>query len=248
MTTTTQSPRIDMLGGLEHRTFTTRLTTRDAGGLEFRLEGYASLTESGYDMGSYTESISRGAFTTTLAKNPDVQLLINHEGLPLARTTISPGQVGHLGLSEDDRGLHFLAQLDRDDDDARAVMRKVGNGLMDQCSFAFRVVDQDWNSDRTVRTIKEVSLDRGDVSVVNYGASAATSVQARTALREGSAAAAAARTRHLNILNNAGRSGNLSLYQARARATALRGRGHLSDNPNLAYDQAVAWALGCGDD
>jgi hypothetical protein len=88
-----------MIGGLEHRTFRTRLTTRDAGGLEFRLEGYASLTQSPYDMGSYTESISRGAFTTKLAKNPDVQLLVNHGGLPLARTTISPGQVGHLALS-----------------------------------------------------------------------------------------------------------------------------------------------------
>jgi phage head maturation protease len=124
--------------------------------------------------------------------------------------------------------LHFLAQLDRDDDDALAVMRKIGSGLMDQCAFAFRVIDQDWNSDRTVRTIKEVSLDRGDVSVVNYGASAATSVQARAALRR--------------------RTSNLSLYQARARATTLRGLGHVSENPNLAYYQRQAWALGVYDD
>jgi phage head maturation protease len=39
---------------------------------------------------------------------------------------------------------------------ALGVMRNIGSGLMDQCSFAFRVIDQDWNSDRTVRTIKEV--------------------------------------------------------------------------------------------
>ena len=44
-------------------------------------------------MGGYTETIARGAFTKTLSERPDVQLLINHEGLPLARTTIPPGQV-----------------------------------------------------------------------------------------------------------------------------------------------------------
>ena len=113
-----------MIGGLENRTFRTKLTARDAGGLEFRLEGYASLTQSPYDMGSYEETISRGAFTKTLSESPDVQLLLNHEGLPLARTTISPGQVGHLALSEDSRGLRFIAQLDRYDDDAQKVMRK----------------------------------------------------------------------------------------------------------------------------
>ena len=104
-------------------------------------------------------------------------------------------------------------------------MRKIGSGLMDQCSFAFRVIDQDWKSDRTVRTIKEVSLDRGDGSVVNYGASPSTSVDARARAR-------------------GGEKSNLSSYQARTRVTALRERRHLSDNPNLAYYQAQAWAVG----
>jgi HK97 family phage prohead protease len=202
--TTTASPRITIPGGFEHRTFATQLSARDAGGLKFELEGYASLTQSPYDMGSYEETISRGAFTNTLSENPDVQLLLNHEGLPLARTTIPPGQVGHLALSEDSRGLHFLAQLDRDDDDAQKVMRKVGAGLMDQCSFAFRTIRQSWNDDNSLRTINEVSLDRGDVSVVNYGASPTTSVDARA-------------------LGRRGKKSNLSLYQARARASTLKG-------------------------
>jgi hypothetical protein len=102
-------------------------------------------------------------------------------------------------------------------------MRKIGSGLMDQCSFAFRVIDQDWNSDRTVRTIKEVSLDRGDGSVVNYGASLTTSVDARARAKGGEKSQS---------------------DQARTRATALRGRGHLSDNANFAYYQAQTWALG----
>ena len=130
-------------------------------------------------MGGYTETIARGAFRKSLDGRPDVMLLVNHDGLPLARTTIPSGMPGHLSLAEDDRGLYFDAQLDRSDPDAAVLMRKVGSGLMDQCSFAFRVIKQDWSDDRTQRTIREVSLDRGDVSVVNYGASPVTSVDAR---------------------------------------------------------------------
>ena len=54
-------------------------------------------------MPGYTEVISRGAFLKTLQGRPDVQLLVNHEGLPLGRTTVPPGHPGHLELSEDDR-------------------------------------------------------------------------------------------------------------------------------------------------
>jgi HK97 family phage prohead protease len=156
-------------------------------------------------MGSYSEQISPGAFAGTLARRPDVQLLVNHEGLPLARTTILPGRPGHLSLAEDSRGLRFDAQLDRDDPDARLVHRKIASGLMDQCSFAFRTVRQSWSDDRSLRTISGVNLDRGDVSIVNYGASPTTSVDARA-------------------LGRRGRKSNLNLYQARARAAVLRGR------------------------
>jgi uncharacterized protein len=180
MTTTARRPSAKPQSRQEVRTFATRLEARDLGGLQFRLDGYASLTETPYDMGSYTETIQRGAFGATLASRPDVQLLVNHLGLPLARSTIPAGQVGHLDLSEDSKGLHFAAQLDRDDPDAQSVMRKVGTGLMDQCSFSFKVVRQRWSADRSQRDIHEVSLDRADVSVVNQGASPTTSVQARS--------------------------------------------------------------------
>jgi HK97 family phage prohead protease len=212
---------------LEHRTFRTRLSTRDISSMEGVVEGYAATTESPYDMGSYQETIRRGAFATTLSKNPDVQLLVNHEGLPLARTTNNS-----LTLREDGTGLHFSALLDKADPDAQALLRKIGSGLMVQCSFAFRTVDQTWSSDRSKREISEVSLDHGDVSVVNFGANPITPVNARSRVRRD--------------------KGNLSLYQARARTRRLRimndaGR-RLSSNPNLAYYQAKAYALGVHDD
>ena len=128
-------------------------------------------------MSYYTETIKRGAFDKTLASGPDVQLLVNHEGLPIARTTN-----GSLRLSDVGNGLEFTATASASDPDAAAVATKVKAGLMDQCSFAFRVVDQNWNDDRTQRDITEVSMDRGDVSIVNYGANPNTSVVARARL------------------------------------------------------------------
>jgi HK97 family phage prohead protease len=209
--TTTASP-VTFSAGREVRTFRTKLSARDVGGSSpsYAVSGYASLVSTPYSMGSYQEQISPGAFSGTLSRNPDVQLLVNHEGLPLARTTILPGRPGHLSLAEDSRGLRFDAQLDQDDPDARLVHRKISSGLMDQCSFAFTVTDQDWNDTRTLRTISGVNLDRGDVSIVNYGASPTTSVDARALarLRKGSNLSlyqARARARHLRIMNDAGR-------------------------------------------
>jgi HK97 family phage prohead protease len=97
--------------------------------------------------------IARGAFTKTLSENPDVQLLINHGGLPLARTTN-----GTLTLREDQSGLYFEAQMDAEDSDAAKIARKIEAGLMDQCSFAFRVTRQTWDEDYENRSIDEVSL------------------------------------------------------------------------------------------
>jgi hypothetical protein len=50
-------------------------------------------------------------------------------------------------------------------------------------SFAFRVIRQKWNPDRTERTLTEVSLADGDVSVVTYPAYPATSVEARELIK-----------------------------------------------------------------
>jgi len=233
MTTTTRPPRIATVGGRERRFFT-KLEARDDGGLQFVVSGYASVTDRPYDMGGHSEVISRGAFAKSIADRADVQLLVNHEGLPLARTTVPASQPGHLSLSEDHKGLHFQAQLDRNDVDAQVLMRRISSGLMDQASFAFKVVRQDWSSDYTQRTIQEVSLDRGDVSIVNYGASPTTSVDARSrhgrggnlSLYRARARALAlgdARTRHLIIINEAGRRIG-GLHEARALALELKGR------------------------
>jgi hypothetical protein len=59
---------------------------------------------------------------------------------------------------------------------------KVRSGLMNQCSFAFRVTRQAWSEDHDEREISEVSLHRGDVSVCNFGANPTTPVAVRALL------------------------------------------------------------------
>lgn len=141
------------------------------------LTGYASIFDHPYDvMGGaprgWTEIVDRRAFDATLAGKPDVHLLINHEGMPLART-----KSGTLHLGTDARGLLVKADLDRRDPDVQRLETKMSRGDMDEMSFAFRVKADKWSDDESQRNLTEVSLHKGDVSVVNFGANPATSAE-----------------------------------------------------------------------
>lgn len=85
-------------------------------------------------------------------------------------------------LYEDETGLYFEAEL-ADTQEARDLYTLVSRGDVDQMSFAFRVIRQNWSKDRTERTLTEVSLADGDVSIVTYPAYTATSVEAREAIK-----------------------------------------------------------------
>ena len=142
------------------------------------LDGYASVFGHEYPVRSgpprgWIESVDKRAFDVTLAAKPDLHLLINHEGMPLART-----KSGTLQLSTDTKGLRVQApNLDRRDPDVQRLEVKMQRGDMDEMSFAFRVKRDDWSPDESRRHLLEVSLHKGDVSVVNFGASDATHAQ-----------------------------------------------------------------------
>jgi HK97 family phage prohead protease len=138
------------------------------------LTGYASTFNQPYSMGWYSESVAPEAFNRTLGRNPDVRLLINHEGLPLARTTS-----GTLELSTDSEGLMFRATLDGSDPDVQSLMPKVMRGDLNQASFGFRTIQDEWSSDMSSRVLRQLDLNDGDVSVVTYPANPATSVGMR---------------------------------------------------------------------
>lgn len=129
------------------------------------LSGYASTFDQPYDMGWYSETVAPEAFQRTLGRTPDVRLLINHGGLPLARTTS-----GTLTLDTDSRGLRVSAQLDPSDPDVQALIPKMRRGDLNQMSFGFRTIEDEWSKDMSSRTMRNLDLNDGDVSVVTYPA------------------------------------------------------------------------------
>jgi HK97 family phage prohead protease len=164
---------------IERRTFTVRdVEARQAEDGTMRLRGYAAVFNDDSVPLPFIERIAPGAFRKTLTETPDVRLLINHSGLPLART-----KNGTLTLTEDDRGLYMDATI-ADTSEGRDLYTLVERGDVDQMSFAFRVIRQKWNEDRTQRTLTEVSLQDGDVSIVTYPAYPTTSVEAREQMKK----------------------------------------------------------------
>lgn len=138
--------------------------------LEFRASdsgkniiGYAAVWDSPSEPMPFTEYVKRGAFTKTLKDGADVRLLIDHEGVPLART-----KSGTLALEEDERGLRVEAELDPMNPDAARVISAMKRGDMSQMSFAFRTIKDSWSNDGATRELREVQLY--DVSVVTYPA------------------------------------------------------------------------------
>jgi len=143
-----------------------------------RLMGYAAVFDSPSEPMPFIEYVRRGAFTKTLNDGADVRLLVDHEGVPLART-----KSGTLTLSEDDTGLMVEAELDPANPDAQRVLSAMSRGDLSQMSFAFRTIKDSWSPDRSVRELREVQLF--DVSVVTFPAYEETSAELRTAQTSG---------------------------------------------------------------
>jgi HK97 family phage prohead protease len=139
------------------------------GGSTLTFTGYACVTEMSYEMedwlGPYTEVVRAGAFKKTLNESADVPFLINHAGMTLART-----KSGTLQLSEDSTGLLTEAQLDPANPQVQSLQSAMDRRDLDEMSFAFWVTRQQWSPDFEQRDILEVNLNKGDVSIVNYGA------------------------------------------------------------------------------
>lgn len=144
----------------------------DADGI--RVEGYAAVFGEEADIaGMFREVIERGAFKDAIGRD-DVVFLINHEGLPLART-----RSGTLTLSEDDRGLFMSTTLDPEDPDVKSIAGKMKRGDLDKMSFAFHADVQEWDEsgETPLRTIKQASLF--DVSIVTTPAYDGTEIGLR---------------------------------------------------------------------
>ncbi len=111
-----------------------------------RVSGYAAVFNQETDIGGYwREVIAPGAFSRAIGRD-DVVFLINHDGLPLART-----RSGTLTLIEDDHGLKMETMLDPADPDVASIVPKMKRGDLDKMSFSFRATVQEWMKARIRR-------------------------------------------------------------------------------------------------
>ena len=136
------------------------------------LEGYAANFDTTTDLGYFQERIARGAFDDVL--KDDVRYLLNHDGMPLARTTN-----GTLELSVDEKGLYTRAVIS-DTQLGRDTYKAVKRGDISQMSFAFVIDKQDVDTEQNLRTVTQVKR-LYDVSAVTYPAYPTTTLQARSA-------------------------------------------------------------------
>ena len=130
------------------------------------LRGYAAM----FDSPAHGEVIRSSAFTKTLAEQADVRLLANHEGIPLART-----KSGTMTMSVDERGLLVDApDLDMANPTVQELVSAMSRGDIDQMSFAFIPVRENYDQETRTREILECRLM--DVSIVTYPWYESTSV------------------------------------------------------------------------
>ena len=159
-----ESQEIRTITNKEVRTFNVSdIEVRNDNGVN-TVVGYGAVFNSeSNDLGGFVEYVAPGAFDGRL--EDDVRFLINHDGLPLARTTNNT-----LRLSVDERGLKYEADMP-DTTLANDLMTLLRNGTISQSSFAFTVEEDSWENveGRNIRTINKVSR-LYDVSSVTYPA------------------------------------------------------------------------------
>jgi len=161
--------------------------------------------------GTFTETIHRGAATNVLAGKPDIRMLFNHDGMPLART----GANASLDAWEEDDGLHIRAMVDPRQTIANDLIVALERGTVTQMSVGMQVDrEQDqWSGEDeyglpNVRNI--FGLDNiFDASAVTYPASTTTTLALASRMND-MPPEITVRTQKLWELAREGRKGTIS--------------------------------------
>ena len=157
------------------RCITSQFETRTEDSGDMFISGYFSVFDSEYEIcPGATESIAPTAFDSTLSE--DIRGLINHE----ARLVLGRTKAGTLSLKTDSRGLWGDIKINPKDQDAVNLYERVKRGDVDQCSFGFDILEEEFEDRGTSVhwTVKKVKLY--EVSVVTFPAYKDTSVSARS--------------------------------------------------------------------
>lgn len=143
-----------------------------------KIVGHAAVfNELSEPLWGFRERILPGAFKEAIELD-DVRALWNHD----PNYVLGRNKAGTLRLAEDDRGL--AVEIDPPDTHwARDLLVSIRRGDVNQMSFAFTVLDEEFSKDNgeNIRTLKKVRLH--DVSVVTYPAYPQTDVQVRSILQ-----------------------------------------------------------------
>lgn len=138
------------------------------------ISGYFSVFNSNYHIfEGATESIAETAFDGALSD--DIRCLIDHD----TRLVLGRTKANTLTLKTDSRGLWGEVKINPNDQDAVNLYERVKRGDVDQCSFGFDILEEEFEDRGTSVhwTIKKVKLY--EVSVVTFPAYTDTSVSAR---------------------------------------------------------------------
>lgn len=164
-----------------------------AGSIGKRLTGYAAKfnTRSVLLFGEFYEEIAPGAFTQSLAEEADIRFTFNHD----QNVVLGRNKAGTLELREDNVGLAFSV-WPPDTYWAKDLLVSVERGDVNQGSFLFRTIKDDWREDSEtgllIRTLENVALR--DVSLVTYPAYEDTEAEVRSRIDEAKAKFDAERT------------------------------------------------------
>ena len=167
--------RRDLTGAIELRSFSTdRLEVRsDAAANQLTVTGYPIVYDTPYSVtdryGTFRETMARGVASHLLA-SADTVFLVNHEGLPLARTL-----AGNLTLRDTPTALGFTATLDLRSPSAMDLAVALERRDVTQMSVGMIVGEDRWDKGQSERLVLRLD-DLCDVSAVTWPASPTTSI------------------------------------------------------------------------
>lgn len=165
--------KLPKIGGRELRHLPSLEVRQTEGTLS--IGGYAAIWDIPYPLlGDIWEVVRRGAFTTTLQQH-DQRLLVQHEGLAVARRSR-----GTLRLVEDEIGLRVDADLDLSSPLVQTVASALRRGDVDGMSIGFTTVSDLWTTTQTGELRELLEVDLWEVSIVTFPAQEATLVGLRS--------------------------------------------------------------------
>jgi HK97 family phage prohead protease len=139
------------------------------------IEGYAAVfNQWSQDLGYFREKIRQGAFKKTI-KESDIRALFNHD----PNYVLGRNKADTLELAEDQTGLRFKVEPP-EATWANDLQESIKRGDINQGSFAFKAIRDEWNHDADPIERELIELRLFDVSVVTYPAYEQTKVAARS--------------------------------------------------------------------